>query len=272
MTFTMPTVRTFRIAWILILTVLKRRLAYRGDLLLQGLDEIMRGLLAFALLEVYVAKGGGLAGYSHAQLLFVLGFSLIPIALFHCFCSNLYSLSSNYIIQGNLDRVLLRPYPAFLQICFDRLAIEDLTGAVLGSLIMFSAASQIPGFAWDPLHLILLLIMILSAFAVVVAVFMAFAATGFWFEDRVGMVPPVYNLMELGRWPNGQESIYPWWLKWLITCVIPFSFVAFHPASLFLGQGSWWPALATPLVAVISLVIANVLWTKGIRRYSSTGS
>ncbi len=261
--------RTVHLAGLLIVTVLKRRLAYRGDLLLQGLDEIMRGLLAFALLEVYVSKSGGLAGFSHAQLLFVLGFSLVPIALFHCFCGNLYSLSSTYIIQGNLDRVLLRPYPVFLQICFDRLAIEDLSGAVLGVLIMAAAASQIPGFAWDPLHLLLLLVMLASAFAVVLAVFMAFAATGFWFEDRVGMVPPVYNLMDLGRWPNG---IYPWWLKLLITCLIPFSFIAFYPATLFTGGATLWPGLATPLVAVIALLVANALWRLGLRRYDSTGS
>ena len=35
--------RTIRIGWLLFITVLKRRLQYRGDLVLQGLDEIMRG-------------------------------------------------------------------------------------------------------------------------------------------------------------------------------------------------------------------------------------
>lgn len=261
--------RILRVALLLVATVLKRRLAYRGDLLLQGLDEIMRGLLALALLEVYVSKGGGLAGWSHAQLLFVVGFSLVPISLFHAFCGNLYSLSSTYIIQGSLDRVLLRPYPAFLQICFDRLSIEDLSGAVLGLVLMGSAAAAIPGFAWDPGHLLLLLLMLASSFLVVVAVFMAFAATGFWFEDRVGMVPPVYNLMELGRWPG---SIYPPWLKWLITAVIPFSFVATHPAGAFTGATGPWPGLATPLVALAALAAANLLWRAGLRRYNSTGT
>ena len=68
----------------------------------------------------------------------------------------------------------------------------------MGVAIMVIAAGRIPGFAWDPGHLLLLLVMQASALGVVVAVFMAFAATGFWFEDRVGMVPPVYNLDPLG--------------------------------------------------------------------------
>ncbi|MBA2480038.1 MAG: ABC-2 family transporter protein [Planctomycetes bacterium] len=263
--------RTARLAWLLFVTVLKRRLAYRGDLILQGLDEIMRGLVAFAMLQVYVSKSPQIADWGKAELTFILGFSMVPIALFHCFCSNLYQLSNTYIIQGNLDRVLLRPYPAFLQICFDRLAIEDLSGVVFGFLVMAIAVPALPDFHFDAWRLALLVVLMASAFVLVLAVFMAFAASGFWFEDRVGMVPPVYNLMELGRWPN---SIYPPALKFLISCVVPFSFVAFYPASVFTGNHLAEPvlALATPLVATVALLVALCMWRAGIRRYNSTGT
>lgn len=261
--------RTARIAWVLFLTVLKRRLAYRGDLLLAGLDEVMRGVVALVMLQVYVSKTPDLHGWTSAELLFVLGFSMVPIGLFHTFCGNLYQLSNTYIIQGNLDRVLLRPYPAFLQICFDRIQIEDLSGVVLGLAVMATAVANLPDFDMGPLHLAFLLILILSAFGVVVAVFMAFAATGFWFEDRVGMVPPVYNLMEFGRWPTG---IYHPALKLLITCVIPFAFVAFYPAGYLVRGGEPWPAVLTPGVALVSLLAAGWLWRMGLRRYHSSGS
>jgi ABC-2 type transport system permease protein len=261
--------RTLRIAWILFLTVLKRRMAYRGDLILAGLDEIMRGLVALIMLHVYVSKTPSLHGWTQPELLFVLGFSLVPIGLFHTLCGNLYQLSNYYLIQGNLDRVLLRPYPAFLQICFDRIAIEDLSGVLFGLAIMATAVTQMPHFDTSLPHLALLFVLMLSAFGVVVAVFMAFAATGFWFEDRVGMVPPVYNLMEFGRWPTG---IYHPALKLLITCVIPFSFVAFYPASYIVRGEDAFPALLTPLVALVALLCSSWLWRTGIRRYHSSGS
>ncbi len=263
--------RVARLAWLLFLTTLKRRLAYRGDLLLQGLDELCRGFVAFALLTVYTSKAPSLAGWTEPQLLFVLGFSMVPIGFFHCLCGNLYQLSNTYIIQGNLDRVLLRPYPSFLQICFDRIAIEDLSGVVLGATLMAYAAARIPGFDWSLPHLALLALLLTSAFAVIVAVFMAFAATGFWFEDRVGMVPPVYNLMEFGRWP---PSIYHPALRWLVTLIIPFSFTAFYPASLFAqpGSGDLRPGLLTPVVAAIALCLSTALWNTGIKRYGSSGS
>jgi ABC-2 type transport system permease protein len=257
-----------RLAWIFFLTFLKRRLAYRGDLAVQMLDELLRGGVALAMLQIYASKTDSLAGYSADQLLFVLGFALVPISLFHCLCSNLYQFNSRYIIEGNLDRVLLRPYPVYLQICFDRLAIEDLSGAILGTILMVIAAARIPGFDSGPPHLALLVLMLLSATGVVVGVFMAFASLGFWFEDRVGMMPPVYNLMEFGRWP---VELYAPWLKLLITCLIPFGFAGFLPASVFIG-GEVWPAYAAPAVAIAALAAANLLWRMGLARYNSAGS
>lgn len=257
-----------RIAALFFITYLKRRLAYRGDLLVQALDEILRGLVALAMLQIYLSKTTSLADWSANQLLFVLGFALVPISLFHCLCGNLYQLNTRYVIEGNLDRVLLRPYPIFLQICFDRLAIEDLSGLILGVGLMISAALRIPEFHATPLHLAMLVLMLLSAFGVVVAVFMAFAASGFWFEDRVGMVPPVYNLMEFGRWP---AKLYAPWLKVVITCVIPFSFAAVLPAGVFVGKETW-PLWAAPGVALAALGVANLLWRMGLARYNSAGS
>jgi ABC-2 type transport system permease protein len=261
--------RTAGIAWALFRLQLQRRLAYRGDLLVQALDEILRGLVALVMLQVYVSKTPALAGWDRWQLLFILGFSLVPVGLFHCLCGNLYQLSSHYIIQGNLDRVLLRPYPTFLQVCSDRIAIEDLGGVVLGVVLMAVAAGHLP-VLWDPLTLLMLAVLGLSAFVLVVAIFMAFAATGFWFEDRVGMVPPVYNLMELGRWP---DTIWHPALKILLTCIIPFSFVAFYPAGWLVSDAGWrHPALLTPLVAAVALGVAVLMWRSGLRRYHSSGS
>ncbi|MDA3963515.1 MAG: ABC-2 family transporter protein [Planctomycetota bacterium] len=267
------TQRVARLGWALFVTVLKRRLAYRGDLIIQSLDEALRGVLAIVLIQVYMSKAPNLHGWSEPELLFILGFAMIPLALFHCFCGNLYGLAGRYILEGQFDRILLRPYPSFLQVCFDRIAIEDLSGAVLGAGLMIVAAQRGATVAMGPAEIALLIGLLICAFLIVVAVFMAFASLSFWFDDRVGMVPPVYNLMEFGRWP---VAIYNDVIRLLVTALIPFSFCAFYPASMFTNSGSqeptWWYALLTPLVAAIALTISCRLWRAGIRRYGSTGN
>lgn len=262
------------VCWALFVMVLKRRLQYRGDLLVQSCDELLRGVVGLVMLQVYVARTQEVGGWSSAELLFIFGFAMVPLSLFHCFCGNIYQLSGHYLIQGNFDRVLLRPMSSFLQICSDRISIEDLSGCLLGAAVMIYAMHS---GAIDEISLLGLLAfcgLILSSFLIVVSVFMLFAALSFWFEDRVGMVPPVYNLMEFGRWPVG---IFHWGVQALITFLIPFSFTAFYPASLFVsGPESATPAThiawATPLVAVLALTIAVTVWRQGVKRYHSTGN
>ena len=257
-----------RIGWLLFVTVLKRRLAYRGDLLIQSLDEIMRGLLALVLVKVYMSKAPSLHGWQESEILFILGFALIPLSLFHCLCGNLYGLAGRYLVQGEFDRVLLRPYPTFLQICFDRIAIEDLSGLILGIGIMTMAIQDGAIGRLEGVDFVMLPLLLTSAFLIVAAVFMAFAALSFWFDDRVGLVPPIYNLMEFGRWPI---AIYNDAIKVLITLVIPFAFTAFYPASWFIDHGEHHRALLTPLVAALCLFLASCVWRAGVRRYNSTG-
>ena len=59
--------RAIRLAWIMFLVTVKRRLAYRGDLLLQGLDEVCRGFVALCMLEIYASKSEQLAGWTSDQ-------------------------------------------------------------------------------------------------------------------------------------------------------------------------------------------------------------
>lgn len=263
-----------RVTWALFVMVLKRRLQYRGDLLIQSLDEILRGGVALIMLQIYVSRTQEVGGWRSEELLFIFGFAMVPLALFHCLCGNLYRLSSHYLVEGNLDRVLLRPMSTFVQICSDRIGIEDLSGAILGIAVMTYAVHAGAVDEMSIGSLLLLVVLIISAFFIVVAVFMLFASMSFWFEDRVGMVPPVYNLMEFGRWPVG---IFHWMVKGLVTFLIPFSFTAFYPASIFLDSSNADPSLAlfafaTPFVAMISMAIAMTAWRQGLRRYHSTGS
>ena len=95
-----------RVTWALFVMVLKRRLQYRGDLLIQSLDEILRGGVALIMPQIYVSRTNEVGGWRSEELLFIFGFAMVPLALFHCLCGNLCRLSSHYLVS-NLDRVLL---------------------------------------------------------------------------------------------------------------------------------------------------------------------
>jgi len=109
-----------------------------------------------------------------------------------------------------------------------------------------------------------------SAALVYTAVFLGLAAVSFWFEDRLGLAAPIYNVIRFARYPL---AIYGRGVQAFLTFVLPFAWVAYLPATWFVGGPDvrrW--AMCTPLVGVLVMALAYTVWRAGLRRYTSTGS
>ena len=62
-------------------------------------------------------------------------------------------------------------------------------------------------------------------------------------------------------------------MKLFLTFVLPFAWVAFYPASHFVGGEEFrLVSLLTPLVGAATFGLGYLVWSRGIRRYASTGS
>jgi ABC-2 type transport system permease protein len=76
--------------------------------------------------------------------------------------------------------------------------------------------------------------------------------------------------MAFGRYPL---TIYHPVLRALLSWVLPFGFVAFYPATGFLGRGEFrayfW---GTPIVSAAVFALGLAVFQAGLRRYRSTGS
>jgi ABC-2 type transport system permease protein len=76
-------------------------------------------------------------------------------------------------------------------------------------------------------------------------------------------------MIRFARYP---VTIYHPAVRALLSWVVPFSFAAFYPATAFLRLGEFWVYVwLTPVVAVVTTVGALVAFSRGMRRYASTG-
>jgi ABC-2 type transport system permease protein len=248
---------------------LKMRLAYRVDFMVDLSANLFAIGVQLATLTVLFSKVQALKGWSFEQVLFIYGFSLLPLGLFNLVSINLYRFAEHYIADGNLDRVLLRPLNPLAQVLFESFNVSGLNEIVLGSGIMIYAGSRL-GLAPEPLDFLVFALVVPAAAAVYVAVFLSLTAVSFWHEDRMGLAPPVYNVIRFARYPL---TIYGRWVQAFLTFVLPFAWVAYMPATWFVGgpEIRHW-ALLTPLVALLVTAIAYAIWRAGLSRYASTGS
>ncbi len=248
---------------------LKARLAYRVDFLIDLGANLFSIAVQLAILTAVFSQIRALKGWSFEQVLFIYGFSLLPLGLFNLVSVNLYRFAERYIAEGNFDRVLLRPVNPLAQVLFESFNVSGLNEILLGAGIMAYAAERL---ALHPSALDLAALALLAATASLVytGVFLALTSVSFWYEDRMGLSPPVYNVIRFSRYPI---TIFSPPVRLFLTFVLPFAWVAFYPAAWFVGTWEFRRfSLLTPLVGVIVFGLAYAIWRRGVGQYSSTGS
>lgn len=248
---------------------LKARMAYRADFFADVFATALGTAASLLFVFILFVPIDRIASWQRDEILFIYGLALIPYGLFSTVSWNLYDFGDQYIIQGNFDRVLLRPLNSFLQVAFESFRVHSLTDSVIGMFVVIAAARSL-GLSFSAVDVLWLITAVLSGAVILIAVFGSIASLSFHFEDRIGIAPPVFNLITAGRYP---VEIFGPVVRFLLRFVIPFSFVAFYPSTLLLDRDEFRSlCLATPVVAAVSVAILAALWRIGVSRYASTGS
>ena len=84
------------------------------------------------------------------------------------------------------------------------------------------------------------------------------------------MIPPVYNMLTFGRYPL---DVYNPFVKFLLSWIVPFGFATFYPTASLLKHDLYGMyAYLIPVVTAVFFGLSLVVWNRGVRNYSSTGS
>lgn len=245
----------------------KARLSYRADFFTAVFASFAGTAASLAVVLVLFSRLPSLGGWSYPEIVFLYGFSLLPFGLFNVFSLDLYEFADRYLTEGKFDRILLRPVSPVFQVLFESFRLESLQEVVTGAVCVAWAAKRLHP---DPLGLALLPLWAVFGALIYISVFGILTACGFWIEDRIGLAPPVFNLIPFGRYPL---TIYDLKVKVLLSTVIPFAFASFYPTAQALRRGDLLPFFwAVPLVAALFVAAAMKLFAAGVKRYGSTGS
>jgi ABC-2 type transport system permease protein len=248
---------------------IKVRLSYRGDFLISIFTSFAATVSSFLFLVILFTKIPKLQGWSFYEMMFLFAFSMIPYGLFNIISLNLYDFGNNYIIEGKFDRVLLRPISALFQVLFETFRVESFQEVATG-LFGLWLASHMLHLSWGPLNFFLLIVWSLCGAVIYVSIFLMLSTVSFWFEDRIGVHPPMWNLIAFGRYPL---SIYSGVIRFFLSWIVPFGFASFYPSVRLLGRTAFRGyAPLVPVVAAACLAITVLVWSRGVRHYSSTGS
>ena len=212
-----------------------------------------------------------LQGWTLEQLVFIYGFAQIPRGIDHLFTDNLWMVAWRLVINGDFDRYMLRPMNIFFQIIAEKLQPDALGELLVGTiLVVYSAIKGVV--VLDFVHIALFVVSVFAGALIYTAIKLLFSSLAFWVKRSGPFLQLAYEMAEFAKYPT---EIYAKALRFVITWVIPFAFVAYLPAGYFLnaGAGNHMGVIAMEcLIALVFWVIAYGVFRKGIRIYESAGN
>jgi ABC-2 type transport system permease protein len=247
----------------------KVRLAYKADFFLSVITTIVATGFGLAVVFLLFSRAPEIAGWRFDEILFLYGFGLIPLSLFNMLSINLYFFGEVYIVEGKFDRVLLRPVHSLFQVMSEQFRLESAGDTVIGLAIVIYTTNKL-GFEFGLADWLFLGFASICGLVIYTGVFLLLTCVSFWVEDRVGVIPPVYNMLAFGRYPL---PIYNPVIQFILSWIVPFGFASFYPAAKLLGHDEYRGYfMLLPLVAVIFMTISILVWNRGVKNYSSTGT
>lgn len=211
-----------------------------------------------------------LADWSLDQLIFIYGFAQIPRGIDHLFTDNIWLVAWRLVVNGKFDRYMLRPMNLFMQVIFEKLQPDALGELLVGTILLVISLTK--GIVIvDAAHILLFVVSIFAGAIIYTAIKLLFASFAFWMKVSGPVLYTAYQLADFAKYPT---DIYARGVRFIITWIIPFGFVAYLPASYFLKPEV--SALATIgvecIIAVVFFALAYLVFTLGTRAYESAGN
>ena len=245
--------------------------------IIQSKVDFLMGLFGFFLtqalgivfLYLIFEQIPSLNGWTLDQLIFIYGFAQIPRGLDHLLTDNIWMIAWRMIITGDFDRYMLRPMNVFFQLICEKLQPDAIGELLVGTILV--VMSMVKGIVIvDALHIVLFIVSIIAGAVIYSAIKLFFASISFWVKMSGPFLQVAYEMADFAKYPI---EIYSKPVRFILTAVIPFAFVAYIPASYFLLDKSPWTTVGIEcVIAVVFWIVAYSFFKHGVSKYESAGN
>lgn len=261
--------RYLRLYKVLAAQFLKTIMQSKVDFLMGLFGFFLSQIMGIAFLYLVFEQIPNLQGWTLDQLVFIYGFAQIPRGIDHLLTDNIWLVAYRLVINGDFDRYMLRPMNIFFQVIAEKLQPDALGELLVGTILV--ARSLAKGIVvTDGLHAALFFVSILAGALIYTSIKLFFASLAFWVKVSGPFLQAAYDLANFAKYPT---EIYAKGIRFLITWVIPFAFVAYLPAGFFLKTGaSAWVIGVECGIAAVFWCAAYGVFVCGTRVYESAGN
>ena len=247
---------------------LQMAMAYRADTVVNILLNIMWLGWELLSLGIIFSNTDTIAGWSFGELIALLGvFRLVHTLMIALIWPNTEKFNQS-IRDGSMDYTLLQPVNSMFLVTFSRITVWRAWDLFLAIILVVIGINMSGGIV-SPLSILIFLLLTVSGAIIIYSLWIVLIALTFWFTKFDNNVTILQALLDAGRYP---VTVYPAWLRILVTFVIPIAVATTVPLQGLRGELGVSRAFMFVLIGIVSFVIASQVWKRGLKQYSGASS
>jgi ABC-2 type transport system permease protein len=246
----------------------QQELAYRADTVINILINLMWLGWELLSLSIIFSNTATLGGWGPGELIALLGvFRLVNMLMAALIWPNTEKFNAS-IRDGSLDYTLLQPVNSLFLITFSRIVIWRVWDLALATILIVAGVSM-SGSGVTLFNLFSFMLLAASGMLILYSLWIVMIACTFWFVKFDNNVTILQALLDTGRYP---ATVYPPWLRLIVTFIVPIAVATTVPLQALRGELPGWQILLFLGVGAASLWVAVQVWRAGVRRYSGASS
>jgi len=267
--------RFFKLALTYLRIGIANEFQYRINFFIQLLQSgigLGVGLIGLGLVFNYTSS---LNGWTRPELLAVLGvYTLMGGIIQMTIQPNMERLIEE-IHLGTLDFTLTKPADGQVLVSVREVRIWRTVDVIVGIVLLGFASSEMQTTAcpacgtFNLLQILAFILVLFLGGVMIYAFWLILTSVAFWVVRVDEMVNLFEGIYAAGRWPVG---IYPNWLQFGLTFIIPVAFAVTIPAEAITGRLTLASVAGALGLSILLLGLSRIIWRLGLKHYSGASA
>lgn len=243
-------------------------LAYRADTVVNILLNLMWLGWELLSLNIIFSNTETLGGWGLGELIALLGvFRLVNTLMIALIWPNTEKFNQS-IRDGSMDYTILQPVNSMFLVTFSRITVWRFWDLIL-AVVLIVVGVNMSTATTTPLQILTFILLAITGMIIIYSLWIVLIALTFWFVKFDNNVTILQALLDAGRYP---ATVYPVWLRIIVTFIIPIAVATTIPLQALRGELEMTQILTFIFVSIVSFFLASRIWRAGLKQYSGASS
>jgi ABC-2 type transport system permease protein len=261
-------VNTVRLSWLFLKVGVLNELQYRVNFVVQLFQSAIALIVGLVVIALVYSHTNELNGWSQSELLCVLGIQILMGGAIKTYIQPNMTKLIEDVREGKLDYTLTKPEDSQMLVSVREVRIWQVVDLVSGAVVLAYGISQI---ATDlgALDALAFGAALLLGGVMIYCFWLVIATGAFWVVNMWHAVELFDGIFATGRFPVG---IYPGWLRYSVTFLVPIAFAVTVPAQAVTSRLQWQTLVLAVVFAAVLFAFTRWFWHFGLKNYTGASA